>query len=94
MTDSAPDPSSTADVRIIPLTAQSAEIRIGVDGAQARIGNVGAVGAQWWWQHRDGERSSPVASSRAEAARALAHYHELFKSSAPTRTPVRRLLFG
>ena len=81
-------------MRIIPLTAQSAEIRLDVDGTQARIGNVGAVGPNWWWQHRDGERSSPVAESRAEAARALAHYHQLFKQSASPAAPVRRLLFG
>ncbi len=81
-------------MRIIPLTAQSAEIRLDIDGAQARIGNVGADGPHWWWQHRDGERSSPVAESRAEAANALAHYHRLFKATAPPATPVRRLLFG
>jgi hypothetical protein len=94
MNDSAPDPSAASDLRIIPLTAQSAEIRLDVDGSHARIGNVGSVGPHWWWQHRDGERSSPVAESRAEAARALAQYHRVFKQSAPAATPVRRLLFG
>ena len=93
MTDTA-DQSSGSDVRIIPLTGQSAEICLDVDGTPTRIGNVGAEGPHWWWQHRDGERSSPVAPSRAEAAKALAQYHELFKRSAPRAAPVRRLLFG
>ena len=70
-------------MRIIPRTAQSAEVHLGVD--RARIGSVGAVGPHWWWQHRDGERSSPVAGSRAEAAQALAQYHDTFKQSAPAR---------
>jgi hypothetical protein len=81
-------------MRIIPHTAQSAEVHLGTDGASVRIGNVGAVGPRWWWQHRDGERSSAIASSRAEAAHALVHYHDTFKQSAPAQEPVRRLLFG
>jgi hypothetical protein len=94
MTDADADQSSGGDVRIVPLTAQTAEVRIDVDGTQTRIGNLGAEGPHWWWQHRDGERSSPVAETRAEAANALAQYHELFKRSAPPAAPVRRLLFG
>ena len=72
-------------MRIIPMTPQSAEVHLGTDGGSAPIGNVGAVGSRWWWQHRDGERSSPVARSRAEAAQALAQYHDTLKQSAPAR---------
>ena len=81
-------------MRIIPLTAQSAEVHLGTNGVQARIGDVGAVGPRWWWQHRDGERSSPVAESRLDAAQALARYHLTFKQSAQVRTSVRRVSVG
>jgi hypothetical protein len=79
-------------MRIIPRTAQSADVHVGTDGASMRIGHVGADGPSWWWQHRDGERSSPVAQSRAEAAEALVQYHDTFKQSAPA--PARRFSFG
>jgi hypothetical protein len=91
MNDSAPEMTGDG-MRIIPRTAQSAEVCLGVD--RARIGSVGAVGPHWWWQHRDGEKSSPVAGSRAEAAQALAQYHRAFKQSAAPTAPARRLLFG
>jgi hypothetical protein len=92
MNDSAPDQASVDGMRIVPRTEQSAEVQLGAE--RARIGSVGTDGPHWWWQHRDGERSSPVAASRAEAARALTEYHRLFKQSAQPTAPVRRLLFG
>jgi hypothetical protein len=82
------------EVRIIPVTAQSAEVHFGGDGAQARIGDVGAVGPRWWWQHRDGERSSAVAKSRLEAAQALADYHLAFKQPSRDKALMRHRLVG
>lgn len=66
-------------MRIIPQTTQLAEVHLGTDGGSAPIGTVCTNGSRWWWQHRDGERSSSVARSRAEAAQALADYHVTFK---------------
>jgi hypothetical protein len=92
MNDSVREQTSGDGMRIIPRTAQCAEVHLGVE--RARIGSVGADGPHWWWQHRDGERSSPVAASRAEAAQALAQYHRAFKQSTTPTAPARRLLFG
>jgi hypothetical protein len=75
-------------MKIVALTAQSAEVHLGT-----RIGKVGTSGQRWWWQHRDGEKSSPVAESRGEAALALAHYHRSFKAR-PAPVPARRLRLG
>jgi hypothetical protein len=80
--------SSEEAMKIVALTTQSAEVHLG-----AKIGNVGTSGQRWWWQHRDGERSSPVAQSRGEAAQALVHYHRSFKAQ-PVAEHARRLLFG
>jgi hypothetical protein len=79
---------SEHDVRIVALTAPSAEVHL-----EAKIGKVGTSGQRWWWQHRDGEKSSPVAESRGEAAMALAHYHRIFKPETPAVSGAR-LLFG
>jgi hypothetical protein len=81
------------EVRIVPRTERAADVRLEANGAAVNIGNVGCAGGRWWWQHRDGERSSPTALNRNEAATALADYHRAFKSQPPT-APVRRLLFS
>jgi hypothetical protein len=81
--------SSGNDMKIVALTVHSAEVHLGT-----KIGKVGTSGQRWWWQHRDGERSSPVAESRGEAAQALVHYHRSFKQVAHVTTAQRRLLFG
>jgi hypothetical protein len=81
--------SSEQGMRIVALTAQSAEVHLGTN-----IGKVGTSGQRWWWQHRDGERSSPVSQSRGEAAQALVHYHTSFKQAAREAAPPRRLLFA
>jgi hypothetical protein len=83
-----PRMSSDHDMRIVALSAHSAEVHLG-----SKIGKVGTSGQRWWWQHRDGEKSSPIADSRGEAAQALASYHCTFKEQ-PTTVPVRRLLFA
>lgn len=81
-------------MRIISVTAQSAEVHFGAGGSQTRIGDVGAVGTRWRWQHRDGERSSAVAKSRLEAAQALADYHLTFKQPVGEEASVRYRLVG
>ena len=80
-------------MRIVPVTDRSAEVHVGAGNAQQRIGDigaVGAVGAHWWWRHRDGERSSAVAASRLEAAQALAEYDLAFKQPVRRAESVRR----
>lgn len=75
-------------MKIVALTVRSAEVHLGT-----KIGNVASSGQRWWWQHRDGEQSSPVAESRGEAADALVNYHLSFKQVAQETTGQRRLLF-
>ena len=41
----------------------------------------------WAWQHRDGDRSSPVASTLKEVVHALAHYHRTFKATPVISVP-------
>ncbi len=81
------------DVQIVPMSHTAAEVRITVGGAPMTVGKVGSANGRWYWQHRDGEQSSPVAESRSEAAAALADYHRAFKQQR-AQAPVRRLLFG
>jgi hypothetical protein len=83
-----------SDVRVVPMTLHTAEVRVTVDGAVLRIGRVASSQGRWYWQHRDGEQSSPIAANRAEAAAALANYHWSFKQPPPSEAPVRKLLFG
>jgi hypothetical protein len=85
--------TAASNVQIVPLTLQTAEVRVRIGGATVTIGRVTLAGDRWYWQHRDGERSSPIAVARSEAAAALAEYHRTFKSQ-PAVEPVRRLLFG
>lgn len=82
-------------VRIVPLDSGVYAVHIETPAGRMRIGDVRSkepIGS-WVWQHRDGERSSPVIGSLGTAVRALSEYHRTFKvhCAAP---PVRRLLFG
>ncbi len=85
--------TATAEIHVLPLSLTMAEVRIGTGGAGRSIGKVSATGGRWFWQHRDGEQSSPIAENRTAAANALAEYHMAFKPQPPA-VPVRRLLFG
>jgi hypothetical protein len=79
---------------VLPLSLTTAEVRLSTGGPGTSIGKVSARNGQWYWQHRDGEQSSPIAENRTAAANALAEYHRAFKSQAAPAMPVRRLLFG
>jgi hypothetical protein len=81
-------------VHIVPITSQIAEVRLGAGRALTRIGKVGSSNGGWFWQHRDGEQSSPVSANRRDAANALADYHRAFKHPPEPARPERRLLFG
>jgi hypothetical protein len=84
----------TGQVQVLPLSLTLAEVRLSTGGAGTSIGKVSAREGRWYWQHRDGEQSSPIATSRTAAANALAEYHRAFKSQPAPAAPVRRLLFG
>ena len=84
----------TGDVQVLPLTLTSAEVRLANGGSGVSIGKVAARNGLWYWQHRDGEQSSPIAENRTAAANALAEYHRAFKAPRAPQPPVRRLLFG
>jgi hypothetical protein len=85
---------TTAQVQVVPLSLTSAEVRLPTGGAGTSIGKVGSKEGRWYWQHRDGEQSSPIAANRTAAANALADYHRAFKAPPAPPAPVRRLLFG
>ena len=89
MTTTAP-----AQVQVLPLSLTTAEVRLSTGGPGTSIGKVSSRNGQWYWQHRDGEQSSPIAENRTAAANALAEYHRAFKAQSTPATPVRRLLFG
>jgi hypothetical protein len=82
-------------VRVVPLDSGVYAVHMETPTGRVRIGHVRSKDAadSWVWQHRDGERSSPVMTSLGNAVQALAEYHRNFKSQRPAR-PVRRLLFG
>jgi hypothetical protein len=84
----------TDDVRVVPLDSGVYSVHIETPTGRIRIGHVRNRDTRdtWVWQHRDGERSSPVASSLGNAVRALTDYHRSFKTESGIR-PVRRLLF-
>ena len=86
--------TDTGQVQVLPLTLTTAEVRLSTGGAGTSIGKVSSREGRWYWQHRDGEQSSPIAANRTAAANALAEYHRAFKAPAPPAAPVRRLLFG
>ena len=72
-------PDSEA-VQVVLRTPGLAEVRIAVDGElPAMIGTVRLTHDSWGWQHNDGEQSSPIASTRLAAAKALAEYHRAYK---------------
>ena len=86
--------TATAQVQVLPLSLTTAEVRLSTGGPGTSIGKVSSRNGQWYWQHRDGEQSSPIAGNRTAAANALAEYHRAFKSQVAAAAPVRRLLFG
>jgi hypothetical protein len=88
--------AATGEVQVLPLSLTMAEVRLATGGMGTSIGKVSSRNGSWFWQHRDGEQSSPVAPNRTAAANALADYHRAFKTApAPApAAPVRRLLFG
>src|SRR3954469_16037359 len=83
--------TSTAEPpQVVVMTPSSADVRLNLGGPNAvSIGRVGASNGRWFWQHRDGEQSSPIADNRTAAAHALADYHRAFK---PTAAPKRSML--
>jgi hypothetical protein len=85
--------TANAEIHVLPLSLTMAEVRLGTGSTGKSIGKVTATGGRWFWQHRDGEQSSPIAENRTAAANALAEYHMAFKPQPPV-APVRRLLFG
>jgi len=86
--------AETGQVQVLPLSLTMAEVRLSTGGAGMSIGKVSSRAGRWYWQHRDGEQSSPIAENRTAAANALAEYHRAFKSQQVSAAPVRRLLFG
>ncbi len=89
--------TSPSDVQVVPMTQSTAEVRLHVGAGHVSIGRVAVTAGRWYWQHRDGEQSSPVAANRTEAANLLANYHRAFKPqpvAAAPAAPTRRLLFG
>jgi hypothetical protein len=77
---------TTRDLRIVPLDSGVFEVHLDTTRGRVRIGKVSNRNDQrrWAWEHRDGERSSPVASTLADAVDALTHYHRSFKSRSAT----------
>jgi hypothetical protein len=85
----------TTDLRVVPLDSGVYEVHLDTGAGSRRIGKVSTSNAResWTWQHRDGERSSPVTASLGDVVHALANYHRTFKAQ-PKSEPIRRLLFG
>jgi hypothetical protein len=86
--------TETPEVQVLALSLTTAEVRLSTGGAGTSIGKVSSRAGRWYWQHRDGEQSSPIAANRTAAANALAEYHRAFKAQPAPSAPVRRLLFG
>lgn len=85
--------TTTEPPQVVVMTPSSADVRLNLGGSGAvSIGRVGASNGRWFWQHRDGEQSSPIADNRTAAAHALAEYHRAFKP-APV-APKRSILAG
>jgi hypothetical protein len=85
----------TTDLRVVPLDSGVYEVHLDTGAGSRRIGKVSTANGRenWMWQHRDGERSSPMAADLGDVVHALADYHRNFKAQ-PKAKPVRRLLFG
>jgi hypothetical protein len=81
-------------VQIVQVTPGIAEVRLRAGRVVTSIGKVGTANGRWFWQHRDGEQSSPIAANRTDAAEALVSYHAAFKRPTAPVGPERRLLFG
>ena len=81
-------------VRIVTITPGSAEVRLGAGRAVSCIGKIRSSNGRWFWEHRDGEKSSPVAANQSDAANALAAYHRAFKDRSSAATLGPRLLLG
>jgi len=81
-------------VQIVTITPGTAEVRLCAGRAMLCIGKVRSSNGRWFWEHRNGEQSSPVAANRSDAANALADYHRAFKRQPVPATLERRLLFG
>jgi len=77
-------------LKLVALTPSTSDVRLLAGANSVSIGTVSATNGRWFWQHRDGEQSSPIAANRTDAAHALADYHRTFKRSP---APARRLLF-
>ena len=88
MTNPAPD------LTIVPISPSLAEVRLSVRRSAVSLGRVIMSNGLWYWQHRDGEQSSPIATTRVDAANALAAYHRAFKPQPVAAEPVRKLLFA
>jgi len=86
--------TATGQVQVLPLSLTTAEVRLTTGGSGTSIGKVSSRAGRWYWQHRDGEQSSPIAANRTAAANALAEYHMAFKAAPVPAAPVRRLLFS
>ena len=81
-------------VRIVPLTPSTSEVRLCAARGTENVGKVVSSNGSWFWQHRDGERSSPLAANPSDAAHQLVQYHREFKDRRDHSMPERRLLFG
>ncbi len=85
---------SNNKLQVVSRTPTLAEVMISDAGRPPlTVGTVRLSGTSWYWRHNDGERSSPVAPTRLEAAQALAMYHREFKprrSSASIRELLAR----
>ena len=80
-------------IKIVTITPGSAEVRFCAAGAMSCIGKIRSSNGRWFWEHRDGEKSSPVAANPSDAANALADYHRAFKRQ-PARTTRERRVLG
>jgi hypothetical protein len=88
----APQAPVSDAVQVVARTPALAEVRIVLDGDQpSTIGTVRLAHDSWCWEHNDGEQSSPIATTRMAAAKALADYHRAYKPLR-TRASMRQLL--
>ena len=89
--DAAPRPPEPDAVHVVARTPALAEVRIADSGQLVTIGTVRLAHDSWCWVHNDGEQSSPLASTRLVAAKALADYHRAYKPRR-ARASMRQLL--
>ena len=74
--------NTAGERRVVPLDSGVFEVQLDTTLGRVRIGKVSTRddARGWAWEHRDGERSSPVAASLKDAVDALTSYHRRFKS--------------